>query len=160
MNHFQRPSSLIANSKNMETQSVLKKVFWLLTGSVVMLIAILVLGGTLLISCESEKIKALDFNKKQQIARRNCLVKTPDCNEHHSPKLVTPNAYALVKSRLISGYPFNTLMPQTNEDALKDWVFLGHDLESNASIRVVSFDADKARDGTSTWPDEHFLGQP
>lgn len=145
----------------METQSALKKVIWLLAGSAVMLAAILVIGGTLLISCESEKFTALDFNKEQPIAWGNCLVNTPGCNDRHLPKIMTANGPVSVTTRLISWRPHNA-MPQTNEDALKDRVFLGHDFEPIARPRGVSFDADKTRDeiGIGNWPDHHFLGQP
>jgi mono/diheme cytochrome c family protein len=146
----------------METNSLLKKVNWLLTTSLIVLIATLGLGGTLFVSCEpaqSEEIARLDYTKEEMIARGKYLVNTSACHDCHSPKIMTVKGPEPDTTRLLSGHPSSSLMPKVNKEALKDWVLFGHDLTSAAGPWGVSFAANITSDetGVGNWTEEQFF---
>jgi len=139
----------------METQSALKKVILLLAGSVVMLIAILAIGSTLLISCEPDKaenLAAFDYTKEQLIGRGKYLVNTSAYSDCASPNRMTPSGPAPGTAGLLSAHPSNAPMLQVNKDALKNRGLFGRG--------VTSADITNDETGIGNWPDDHFLGQP
>ena len=146
----------------METNSLRKKVNWLLATSVVVLIATLAMGSTLFVSCEpakSERIASIDYTREQLVARGKYLVNTSVCHDCHTPKIMTSNGPELDTSRLLSGYLSSTPTPKVNKDALKDWVLMGQDLTSAAGPWGVSFAANITSDetGIGYWTEEQFF---
>lgn len=147
----------------MYTQSVLRKVNWILAGSVLVLLVTLAIGSALLISCEPEKKEVLvtpDSTRQQLIARGKYLVNTSACNDCHSPKIMTPLGPALDTTRLLSGYPGATKpLPKIDKEALNDWVMFQPDLTSAVGPWGVSFAANITSDetGIGNWSTEQFL---
>src|SRR5687768_5906120 len=106
----------------METNSLLKKVNWLLAVSILLLVATLATSSALFLSCEpalSEKGVAIDYSKEELIARGKYLVNTSACHDCHTPKIMTPNGPELDTTRLLSGHPSSAPAPKVNKDALR-----------------------------------------
>lgn len=146
----------------METNSLLKKINWLLAASVVVLLATLTLGSVLLVSCDAErsgKEIILVYSKDELVARGKYLVHTSACNDCHTPKIMTPHGPQFDTTRLLSGHPAGTPMPKVNKDALKDWVLFGQDLTSAAGPWGLSFAANLTSDetGIGNWTEEQFF---
>jgi Cytochrome c len=146
----------------METHSVLRKVSWLLTGSVTVLLAILTMGGTLFISCEPERLEVPglnDLTKEQLVARGKYLVNTSACHDCHTPKVMTPNGPEFDTTRLLSGHPSSAPVPRISKEVLNDWVLFGQDLTSAVGPWGVSFAANLTSDetGTGNWTQEQFM---
>lgn len=146
----------------METKSVLRKVSWLLAGSIVVLLATLTTGSMFFVSCEpakSEETFRLDYTKEQLIARGKYLVNTSACHDCHTPKIMTPHGPEFDTTRLLSGHPASAPNPKVNKDALQDWVLFGQDLTSAAGPWGVSFAANLTSDetGTGNWTQEQFF---
>jgi hypothetical protein len=145
----------------MQTNSLLKKVKWLLAASVIVLFGTLVTSG-LLFSCEparSEENVALDSTKAQLIERGKYLVNTSACHDCHTPKVMTPHGPEFDTTRLLSGHPSDAPLPPINKDALNNWVLFGHDLTSAVGPWGVSFAANLTSDqtGTGNWTEEQFF---
>jgi hypothetical protein len=146
----------------METESVLKKIGWLLAGTAVVLIATLAAGSLLFVSCESgraNEVVQLDESKEQLVNRGRYLVNTSACHDCHTPKIMTPNGPDFDTTRLLSGYPSSVPLPDVNKDALKDWILFGQELTTAAGPWGVSFAANLTSDetGTGNWTEEQFF---
>lgn len=146
----------------METNSLLRKVNWLLAASIILLVTMLAVSSALFVSCDPAHPQAQidsEYSKEQLIARGKYLVNTSACHDCHTPKIVTPNGPAPDTTRLLSGHPSSAPTPKVNKDALKDWVLFGQDLTSAVGPWGVSFAANLTSDetGTGNWTEEQFF---
>jgi hypothetical protein len=163
MHHLYCPSSLRLNQKkDMETNSLLKKVNWLLAASIVLLVLTLAVGSSLFVSCESAKSETpltIDYTKEQLIERGAYLVNTSACHDCHSPKVMTPNGPEPDPERLLSGHPSDLQLPVINKEAMKDWVLFNQHNTASVGPWGASFSANISSDetGIGNWTEEQFF---
>jgi hypothetical protein len=146
----------------METKSLLRKVSWLLAGSILLLVLTLAIGSSLFVSCESTRSEIqppLDYTKEELIKRGGYLVNTSGCHDCHSPKVMTPKGPEPDPERLLSGHPSALPLPVVNKEALKDWVLFNQHQTAIAGPWGVSFSANLTSDetGIGNWTEEQFF---
>jgi hypothetical protein len=146
----------------METNSLLRKVNWLLAASIIVLIITLAAGSSLFISCESAKSETsppLDYSKEELVNRGAYLVNTSACHDCHSPKVMTPKGPEPDPGRLLSGHPSELPLPVINKEAMKDWVLFNQHNTASAGPWGVSFSANISSDetGIGNWTEEQFF---
>jgi hypothetical protein len=146
----------------METRSLLRKVNWVLAASIVLLVLTVVMGSTLLVSCDpprAEAIPPLDYTKEELIERGRYLVNTSACHDCHTPKVMTPNGPEFDQQRLLSGHPSYMPLPVVRKEALTDWILFNQHLTAIAGPWGVSFAANLTSDetGIGNWTEEQFF---
>ena len=78
----------------------------------------LLIGVALLESPTSAQHKGSDARKKSQVERGKYLVDVGGCNDCHSPKIFTPKGPVPDESKLLSGHPADTKLPQVPQGVI------------------------------------------
>lgn len=133
-------------------------------------IGLVVLGGIVIAvqsSCTSDaepKIIAekKELSKSELIARGQYLTTVSLCNDCHSPKVFGPHGMSLDSTKLFSGHPAGSPLPDVHKEALKpgDWVLFSGDLTASVGPWGMSFAANLTPDSTTglgAWTEEVFV---
>lgn len=135
----------------------LRTVFTLL--GVVVLLSSVFLQGTL----AATRGKEDEAKKKAKIQRGAYLVNAGGCNDCHSPKIFTPKGPQPDPTRLLSGYPSSTKLPEIPTGVIgpNKWGGLTtNDLTAWVGPWGVSFSANLTPDaetGLGGWTEEMFI---
>jgi len=104
-----------------------------------------------------------DVSKKGQIERGEYLVSVGGCNDCHSPKIFTPMGPIPDTTRLLSGHPANSKLPQVPEGVLglDQWgVLVSGDLTAWVGPWGTSFTRNLTPDvatGLGSWTEDIFI---
>jgi hypothetical protein len=135
----------------------IRTVFTLL-GLVVLLSSIFLLGTLAATQGKQDEAK-----KKVEIHRGEYLVNAGGCNDCHSPKIFTPQGPQPDPTRLLSGYPTGTKLPEIPTGVIgpdKWGALTTNDSTAWAGPWGVSFSANLTPDaetGLGNWTEEMFI---
>lgn len=107
--------------------------------------------------------KESSASSKAMVERGKYLVTVGDCNDCHSPKLFGPQGPMIDSTRLLSGYPSNTKLPEIPKGVVApdNWGALAsNDLTAWAGPWGVSFTRNLTPDtstGLGSWTESMFI---
>ncbi len=131
------------------------------TGIIITVVIILgILLGSSLSSPDKEKTKKT--GKAGQVERGKYLVDFGGCNDCHSPKNFTDRGPVFDHSRLLSGHPAGTRLPEIDPRALEpgNWALFSADLTAAVGPWGISYAANLTPDnqtGIGLWTEEVFI---
>ncbi|MBD0332526.1 MAG: c-type cytochrome [Chitinophagaceae bacterium] len=105
------------------------------------------------------KTRALEG--EELVKRGQYLVTVGGCNDCHSPKNMTQHGPVIDSSRMLSGHPSNSPIPEVNPNVLKpgNWMTMSPDLTAWAGPWGMSFTANLTPDsatGIGAWSEDVF----
>jgi hypothetical protein len=118
---------------------------------------------SLLHSPSSAQMKGIDPKKKAQIERGRYIVSTSGCNDCHSPKIFTPKGPIPDTTRLLSGHPAQSKLPQVPQGVIgpDQWGALtSNDFTAWAGPWGTSFTRNLTPDvatGLGSWTEDIFI---
>ncbi len=123
--------------------------------------AILAVG--LIVACSGEPKQADAFSMSRQIERGKYLVNIGGCNDCHSPKIYTSSGPIPDPSRLLSGHPASSTLPEVPKNVMgpQGWAALTNsDFTAWAGPWGTSFATNLTPDevtGTGAWLESSFI---
>jgi mono/diheme cytochrome c family protein len=128
-------------------------------------LACLLLSGTvaLLSQCTpGEKKHEAALTPEQMVERGRYLVNIGGCNDCHTPKIMTANGPIVDETRLLSGHPEGSQLPDidTSEISPGKWYLAASDLTAWVGPWGISFPVNLTPDsatGTGAWTEELFI---
>ena len=110
-----------------------------------------------------EHKKSNEMTREEMIARGKYLVTVVGCNDCHTPKIFTALGPVPDTTKLLSGYPANSPLPQMDTAAIHPgyWYLASPDLMAWVGPWGISYTANITPDsstGISAWTEENFVG--
>lgn len=93
------------------------------------------------------------------VKRGAYLVAIMNCNDCHSPKIMTEHGPQPDTTRLLSGYPAGMPLPKIDTSQLQSWVLFNHTETATVGPWGVSFAANITSDATGigNWTEAQFI---
>jgi hypothetical protein len=103
-----------------------------------------------------------DIATQESIERGEYLVRFGGCNDCHTPKASTPNGPVPDKTRLFSGYPSESKMPEIDFSLVESgkWILFTQDLTGTVGPWGVTFASNLTPDdqtGIGLWTEDLFI---
>jgi hypothetical protein len=125
----------------------------------------LIIGSFVLISFQSSCTSGQKENtvtKQDQIERGKYLVRLGGCNDCHSPKVFTPKGPVPDETRLLSGHPAGSKLPDIDFSLIgpDKWILFTSDLTATVGPWGVTFGVNLTPDeetGIGLWTEEIFI---
>lgn len=133
------------------------------TKSFLFVFAAVILSALLLLGLRSTPSQKKGMPKKAMIERGAYLVHAGACNDCHSPKVFTEKGPVPDESRLLSGHPANSKLPEVPQGIIapdKWGALTTNDLTAWAGPWGVSFTRNLTPDvatGLGSWTEEMFI---
>lgn len=102
------------------------------------------------------------LEKEELVSRGQYLATVGGCNDCHSPKIFGPQGFHFDSSKLLSGHPANSPLPQPDSKALQPgyWYLAAPDLTAWVGPWGMSFAANLTPDtatGLGNWTEDNFI---
>lgn len=103
-----------------------------------------------------------EMSASEKLARGRYLVILGGCNDCHTPKVFTAMGPVFDSTRILSGHPANSPLPEITYDASKpgNWMLFAPDLTAAVGPWGISFSANLTPDSTTgigAWSAENFI---
>jgi hypothetical protein len=103
-----------------------------------------------------------EMTASEKLARGRYLVTLGGCNDCHTPKVFTATGPVFDSTRILSGHPAGSPLPEITYDASKpgNWMLFAPDLTAAAGPWGISFSANLTPDSTTgigAWTTENFI---
>ena len=128
------------------------------------MLVLFVFSAATIIACNSANDSTTTVEKNDTsiatadpVSRGKYLVTIGQCNDCHSPKIMTPKGPMDDTTRLLSGHPGTDSLPPLVKS---DWVQMTPDVTAFAGPWGISFAANLTSDsatGIGAWPEETFI---
>lgn len=121
----------------------------------------IMVGAFVLAGCQSEP-QEKTLTKEEMVQRGQYLVKIGVCNDCHSPKIFTPDGPVPDETRLLSGHPADSELPEFDPNMVGEgkWVLFSPHFTAGVGPWGISFAANLTPDrisGLGTWTEETFI---
>lgn len=102
------------------------------------------------------------LTKAELLEKGSYRVRTAGCNDCHTPKKMTAEGPVPDESRMLSGFPAGTKLPDITYDATKpgNWILFGPELTAAVGPWGITFSANLTPDSTTglgAWTTEMFI---
>ncbi|SMO49636.1 c-type cytochrome [Solitalea koreensis] len=111
---------------------------------------------------QQKKEESMDPSKEQLVERGKYLVTISSCNDCHSPKIMTPQGPIDDTTKLLSGHPIGSKLPQLGPKATDPtaWIQMTQDGTAFIGPWGISYAANLTPDettGLGAWTEEVFI---
>jgi len=125
-------------------------------------IILILFAGVILLQWSCTQEADNEMTDAERIEHGRYLVTFGGCNDCHTPKIFTAEGFEFDSTKMLSGHPGNTLLPEIDTAQVKPgkWYLASSDLTAWVGPWGISYTANLTPDnptGIGTWTEEVFI---